>query len=136
MSDARQKQFQAMGAEGCLFFSMTNYAETLRGGYIDSLRAYNDLLRAGTMTERCYVNDIAAAFSYLTGQTWTCEKRDVSAVPAKDELEITRLEKQGTVATLTPFVCTDGFGNVTYDPLGADLSSWKAAKKYVFRRIA
>lgn len=143
MTEPRQKQFLAMGKEGCLFFSLIECAEAKTGGYIDSYLAYLKFLRTllpsglSYIEENCYVNDIGAVFSSLTGEKWTCTKEDVSHMKRPDELEITRLEKKTSpTVTATHFVVTDGNGKMMYDPLAASLDGWVPAKKYILRRMA
>ena len=143
MNEPRQKQFLAAGKEGCLFFVLCQRAEGVTGAYIDSYLKYLYFTRTTLpgklfiMEDNCYVNDIAVLFSTLTGQAWTCTKEDVSYTLKAGELEITRLEKAvSPTVTATHFVGTDGTGFVDYDPLGADLTGWKPAKKYILRRTS
>jgi hypothetical protein len=153
MNDPRQKGFLSMGKEGCLFFSLVWHAEQGSGAYVDAYLSYlhfrSTRLPSGfpCIEENCYVNDISAVFSAMLGQTWVCEKRDVSSQTKSDELEVTRVEKRSSpTVTGTHFVCTDRQGVIVYDPMGADPSvydmsggdttKWTPAKKYVLRRTA
>ncbi len=134
MNPPRQKHFLLMGQSGCLLFSMIDVAEGICGCYIDSYLRYKDFLSQGIIKDDCYVNDLNRAFSLLTGQIWECTKEEMSYQCKPNEVEITRFEKQGTINLVTHFVHTDGAGLVEYDPLALDLSSWKATKKYIWRR--
>lgn len=135
MNEPRQKQFLAIGKEGCLFLSLIWHAENETGTYIDAYMTYLNMLARGLILENCYVNDIGKVFSLLMGNGWDCFKQEMDYQRQGMEKEITRMEKRPTpTVTSTHFVCTDGAGKVTYDPLSLDLSTWTPAKKYILRR--
>lgn len=140
MNEPRQKQFLAMGKEGCLLFCLIECAEVKTGGYVDAYLAYLKFLRTvlpsdlSYIEENCYVNDIGMVFSSLTGEKWACTKETVSYVTKPNEFEITRLEKKTSpTVTATHFIVT---GKEMYDPLAASLDGWVPAKKYILRRMA
>ncbi len=136
--EARQRDFLEIGQQGCLVFSLIHLAEGVTGAYVDAWRTYTEALSQGLIRVDCYVNDIAALFGRLTSQRWICLKMDPDYVVANGELLVLRYEKQGTVSTVTHFVCED------YDPLALDLNAkksdgspvWTLAKKYILRRLS
>jgi hypothetical protein len=132
-----QKLAEALGENGCYFFSVLYRAEKLTGVHLNSLDVYLLMLSKNIIGKDCFMNDAGAMLSLLTNMRWLVSIKDKDYSTKAGELEILYFENTINGKLYGHFVVGDGFGRVEYDPYG-DSNTVKYGKligKRILQRV-
>ena len=126
MNRPKQVEAKIIGNNGCYFLAIINGAERYmrhKGNpvSVDIINLYEKAADEGWIGKDCYIQRpdcIVAEILGVSPDRVKVSKMPLNYVPAEDEIEITRYEKEGTGVTFSHFVETRN-GEVLYDPYGS-----------------
>lgn len=138
MDKPKQIEVKIIGEKGCYFLSIVNgvsryCAEKKDPLNVDIIRLYEVAMDEGWISNDCYVERPDLIAAYIMGVSLAVlkdamangteirevkiAKEQLAYMPADNEIEITRYEKESTGVTFSHFVVTRD-GEVIHDPYG------------------
>ncbi|MCQ2242467.1 DUF261 family protein [Treponema sp.] len=138
MDKPKQIEAKIIGEKGCYFLSIVNgvsryCAEKKDPLNVDIIRLYEVAMDEGWISNDCYVERPDLIAAYIMGVSLAVlkdamsknkeilevkiAKKPLAYMPANNEIEITRYEKEATGVTFSHFVVTRD-GEVIHDPYG------------------
>ena len=123
---APQQIAALVGAEGCYYLSILELVRRVTGIVSDPIALYDIFTQrrnsAGVffMAPDCFVNDPVGIFEHCTGEAQVefFKTPDLSFAFEAGDLACIRYEWKRTGSVQSHFVCSNGAGQIDWDPMG------------------